>query len=338
MNKPKVGFYWCASCGGCEESVVDLAEDILAVAEAIEIVLWPVAMDFKRSDVEAMEDGEMAVCFINGAIRTSEQVEMAELLRRKAQLIVAFGSCAHLGGIPGLANLFDRKSIFDRAYVESQSTVNPEGTFPQEVTRLNGHTVTLPRFYDTVRTLGQTIPVDYTIPGCPPPVKLFQAAVEAVLSGNLPPKGTVLAPDVALCEECPRKATKPDRLSIKELKRPHLVIADSEVCLLAQGLMCLGPATRSGCGAVCTTGNMPCTGCLGPTTRVADFGAKALSGLASVVEGEDDATIESAMEVLVDPVGTFYRYSLPGSLLHRKVRVPENTDARESELAGGVKP
>jgi F420-non-reducing hydrogenase small subunit len=73
MSKPKVGFYWCASCGGCEEAVVDLAEGILPVVEAVDIVFWPVALDFKREDVEKMKDGEMAVCFINGAIRSSEQ-------------------------------------------------------------------------------------------------------------------------------------------------------------------------------------------------------------------------------------------------------------------------
>jgi F420-non-reducing hydrogenase small subunit len=82
MSKPKVGFYWCASCGGCEEAVVDLAEDVLKVVEAVDIVFWPVALDFKRSDVEAMKDGELAACFVNGAIRTSEQEEMAELLRK----------------------------------------------------------------------------------------------------------------------------------------------------------------------------------------------------------------------------------------------------------------
>ena len=73
MAKPLVAFYWCASCGGCEEAVVDLAEDILKVVDAVDIRLWPVAMDFKRSDVEAMKDKSIAVSFINGAIRTEAQ-------------------------------------------------------------------------------------------------------------------------------------------------------------------------------------------------------------------------------------------------------------------------
>ncbi len=104
LAKPKIAFYWCASCGGCEEAIVDLAENILKVVEAVEFVLWPVAMDFKIKDVEALKDGEIAVSFINGGIRTGEQEHIAKLLRKKSGLVVAYGACAHLGGIPGLAN------------------------------------------------------------------------------------------------------------------------------------------------------------------------------------------------------------------------------------------
>ena len=99
-EKPKVAFYWCSSCGGCEEAVVDLAEKILDVVAAVDIVFWPVALDFKKADVEAMEDGSILAAFVNGAIRTTEQEEMAHLLRRKAKVLVAFGSCAHLGRHP----------------------------------------------------------------------------------------------------------------------------------------------------------------------------------------------------------------------------------------------
>ena len=71
MSKPKVAFYWCASCGGCEEAVVDLDEAVLKVVEAVDIVLWPVALDFKREDVEALPDGGLAACFINEIGRAS---------------------------------------------------------------------------------------------------------------------------------------------------------------------------------------------------------------------------------------------------------------------------
>ncbi|HSW50578.1 MAG TPA: F420-nonreducing hydrogenase [Bryobacteraceae bacterium] len=316
--KPKVAFYWCASCGGCEEAVVDLAEGILDVAAAIEIVMWPVAMDFKRKDIEAVEDGSIVATFLNGAIRSTEQEEMARLLRRKSQFMIAFGACAQLGGIPGLANLWDRKSIFQRVYSEVGSVVNPEGVVPQVNHVDNGRHVHLPGFYDTVKTLEQVVDVDYLVPGCPPTPDLLKQAVEALLGGKLPPKGTVLAPDRALCDECPRKETKPDKLSIAEFKRPHQVLIDQEKCLLAQGLLCIGPATRGGCGTRCIQGNMPCTGCFGPTSRVRDFGAKAMSGLASLLEAKDDEGVIEAVGSIPDPVGSFYRYSLPASLLVRK--------------------
>jgi F420-non-reducing hydrogenase small subunit len=280
--------------------------------------MWPVAMDFKRKDIEAMDDGSIVVTFLNGAIRTTEQEEMAHILRRKSKFMIAFGACAQLGGIPGLANMSNRKDIFQRVYSDVPTTVNAEGTLPLVSCKDNGRAVSLPGFYDTVKTLAQTVDVDYCIPGCPPTPDLLKQAVGALLAGELPPKGSVLAPDRALCDECPRKDTKPEKLSITEFKRPHQILIDHELCLLAQGLLCMGPATRTSCGARCIQGNMPCTGCFGPTSRVKDFGGKALSAMASLLEAKDDAEILKAIESIPDPVGTFYRYSLPDSLLVRK--------------------
>lgn len=315
MSKPKVGFYWCASCGGCEEAVVDLAGDILSVVQAVDIVFWPCAMDFKREDVEAMADGELAVCFINGAIRTSEQLEMAELLRRKAQVVVAFGSCAHLGGIPGLANLYDRESILATSYDTRPSVDNPHRMRPQAEYQVPEGTVTLPTLDEQVKSLDQVVPVEFYLPGCPPPVKLIIGAVTAILEGTLPPVGSTLAPNMALCHDCPRKDTKPEKMLVTEFKRPHQVLIDPEKCILAQGLLCLGPDTRCGCDSACIRGNMPCTGCLGPLDHVKDYGANALSAIASNLDAGDDAAIEAGLTEVPDPAGTFNRYSLPSSLL-----------------------
>ena len=146
-DKPKVAFFWCASCGGCEEAVVDLAEDILKVVEAVDIVLWPVALDFKKKDIEAMADGSIAVAFINGAIRMSEQEEWVHLLRKKAQMVVAFGACAHLGGIPGLANFTNKAEIFETCYGTNPSLDNAGGVTPQESSVQDTNTLHLPRFW-----------------------------------------------------------------------------------------------------------------------------------------------------------------------------------------------
>ncbi len=314
--KPKVAFYWCAACGGCEEAVVDLGEAILDVVAAVDIVLWPVALDFKKTDIEALEDGSIAAAFINGAIRNSEQEEWAHLLRRKAQVVIAFGSCAQLGGIPGLANFHNRAAIFKTAYQECPTLTTTQEPLTRH--QSNGHTVTLPEFWDTVRSLDQVIPVDYYIPGCPPTPALLAEAVQALLAGKLPEPGAVLAPDYALCTDCPRKDSKPEKLAIKEFHRPHQIAIDQDTCLLAQGLVCLGAVTRAGCGARCIEGNMPCTGCFGPTSRVRDYGAKALSGIASLAASNDEEEIGAILGRIPDPAGTFYRYSLPVSLLQRR--------------------
>lgn len=317
MAKPKVAFYWAASCGGCEEAVVDLGADLLDVVEAVEIVFWPAAFDFKRSDVEAMADGEIAVSFINGAVRTGEQKEMVKLLRQKSGLVVAFGTCAHLGGIPGLANFWDRKSILNRAYKEAPSVVNPEGVLPETRTVAPEGKLALPEFFNTVLTLGQVVLVDYYLPGCAPPADLILQALKAILEGNLPAKGSVLAPDKQLCDTCPRRDSKPEKILVKEFKRVHELKTDTEKCFLVDGIICMGSATRSGCGERCIKANMPCLGCFGPTAPVLDQGAKLLSALASIMDAKDEDEARRIADTIADPAGMFYMYSMPASLLHR---------------------
>src|SRR5512136_636709 len=131
MAKLKLASYWASACGGCDVAILDTHEKILDIAAAADILLWPIALDFKYSDVEAMPDGHIDVTLFHGAIRNSENEHLARLLRAKSKVLVAFGTCAHLGGIPALANLFDRKQIFKRVYHDSPSTVNPEKTCPQ---------------------------------------------------------------------------------------------------------------------------------------------------------------------------------------------------------------
>jgi F420-non-reducing hydrogenase small subunit len=324
MPKLKAAIYWCSSCGGCDESIVDLGERILAVREAVDFVFWPCALDPKRSDVEALADGEIAFSLISGAVRTSEQEEMAKLLRQKSKVVVAFGSCACTGGIPALANLKSKREIFDRAYLESPTNVNPEGILPVEHSRtVDGYPMELPAFYETVYKLDDVIDVDYYLPGCSPNGDMVYNALVAILEGKLPPKGSVLLPDIALCTSCDRNATKPDNLTIAGFHRLIHVQADPAQCFLNQGLLCMGPATRSGCGFPCVQGNMPCTGCMGPVGGT-DQGARMLSALGGIIEGETEDQIAKVLDDIPDPAGTFYRYSMSSSLLgsHRKDITP----------------
>ncbi|MCX7044960.1 MAG: oxidoreductase [Candidatus Sumerlaeota bacterium] len=318
MAKPKVAFYWCASCGGCEETVVDLAEDILKVVAAVDIALWPVALDFKLKDVQAWKPGEVTVAFINGAVRLSEQYEWVKLLREKCPLVVAFGSCAHLGGIPGLANATTREEILANKYHRAPTLDNPGGVEPQTHIQVDGYDLELPVFWKDVKPLDAVIDVDYYLPGCPPPSSLVASAVGAILEGKLPPKGSVLAPEKSLCESCPLNKTKPETLTIKEFKRVATSTPEAEKCFLAQGYVCLGPATRSGCGERCIHGNMPCRGCFGPTPGALDMGTKMLSALGTLGEADTEEKSKVLADTMADPLGTLYRFSLPASLLKRR--------------------
>ena len=321
-EKLKFGFYWAASCGGCEIAVLDVNEKILNVVEHADILFWPVALDTKYDDVRAMPDQHIDVCFFNGSIRNSEAKEIAHLLRKKSKVLVAFGSCAHHGCIPGLANLHNRREVFQAAYHNEPSLDESAGTEPKTRSTVQEGELTLPEFFDHVFPLDRVVDVDYYLPGCPPPVPLILDAVTAIFERRLPEKGTVLAPVKALCDECVRNTHVAKRMP--DVKRTWEVVADPIVCFLEQGIICMGPATRAGCQTRCINGNWPCTGCLGPTPEVRDQGAKMISALGSILMVDEEKEMgEGEMKTLLDkvkdPVGTFYMYGLASAGIdHRR--------------------
>ncbi len=320
-KKLQIAFYWAASCGGCEIAVLDIDEAILDVAAAADILFWPVAIDTKYKDVEAMKDNTIDVCFFNGAVRTSEQEHLANLLRKKSKILVAFGACSISGGIPGLANIANREEIFKTAYLDNPSTENPDKTIPKTSVKVKEGELTLPEFYDTVKTLDQVVDVDYYLPGCPPPPWLITDAIDAIIKNKLPPKGSVLAPMKSVCDEC--RFEKSEK-KIKSIKRIYELDKIEDKCFLEQGVICMGPATRAGCRGKCMEGNMPCTGCGGLLPNSLDQGASMISALASIlgVEGEEnmsDEEVDKLIEQVKDVVGTFYKYTLPASLINRRV-------------------
>ncbi len=278
--------------------MIDLGEDILKLVELADIIFWPVAIDFKYKDIEAMQDGEITATLINGAVRTGEQEEIAGMLRKKSKLVIAHGSCAHLGGVVGLANFYGSQELLNRAY--------------------GGKELKVSNFYGTVKTLGQVIEVDYYIPGCPPPAELIKNALMAILEDKLPAKGSVLAQDKALCDSCSRRDSRPDKLKVKKFKRIHKTEWDPAKCFLDQEIICLGPATRGGCKERCIKANMPCRGCFGPLDKTIDQGAKALSFLASIIDSCQEKEINKIAGSIADPAGLFYNYSLASSIFGGK--------------------
>ena len=132
QQKSKIAIYWLGACAGCDEAIVDLNQELLTIAESVEIVLWPVAMDMKYEQLHSLGEKEITLSILSGSVRNSDHKEMAELLRNKSQLVLALGTCACFGGSPGLANFTSREEIFNWVYRDAPTVVNPNNSFPQK--------------------------------------------------------------------------------------------------------------------------------------------------------------------------------------------------------------
>jgi len=330
-DKPKLAMYWAASCGGCEIAVVNLNEKILDVNANFDFMFCPCLLDTKYKDIEALPDKDILITLFNGAIRTDENEHIAHLLRKKSKIMIAFGSCSYEGCIPALANLYTRDDILRTVYLDNPSTTNPSGSIPTPQNKMPEGIITIPEFHNKVKTLAQVVDVDYFIPGCPPEPEqiwnVISTVIEILKEGKtLPPKGSILgAGRSSVCDECERK--KEDK-KIKRFYRTYEIIPDKEKCLLEQGIICMGIATRNGCGALCPKVNMPCTGCFGPPEEVLDQGAKMVAALGSIIdigdikglsEDEINKKIDSVIDAIPDLAGTFYKYSLADSILKGRI-------------------
>ncbi len=324
MKKINLAIALGATCAGCDVAILDLNEKILDVFDLVDFKFWPTAMDFKIDDLKQLKDGEVDVGIYHGSIRTTEDAEIAKILRKKSKVVVAFGACANFGGIPSLANMPYERSMFEVVYKDVPSMDNPEGTVPQTAITIDGTELTLPGIRKEADALDAIIDIDYFVPGCPPMVPLIEQVVEVLKvfasTGQLPPKGTVIADTKTLCEECGR--TKPEEISFKDFISPQEVQEiDPDLCLIPQGSICMGPATRAGCDGLCTKMNVGCRGCLGPTDKVKDHGLKMISALTSLldIDVEEDMSEEELQKVvdkIPDPLGTFYRFTYGKSLIY----------------------
>ncbi len=320
-EKPKFAMYWAAACGGCEIAVLNIHEKILDVDANFDVVFWPVAMDAKYKDVEAMEDGSILLTLFNGGIRSDENEHIARLLRKKSKILVAFGSCANEGCIPGLANFCNVGELVHTAF-NTVSTDNPHEIYPRISYDVPEGEIHIPKLLPILKTLDQVVDVDYYMPGCPPESHQIAAVIDLVVQvlqgkAQLPPKGSVIgAGNSTVCDECKRTRNVK---SIKSFERIWGIAPDPSLCLLEQGIPCNGPATRSGCTARCPAAGAQCIGCYGPAEGVVDYGARLIASFASVIESKDPAEIEHVLDGLVDPAGQFYRFNLAGSLLRAAV-------------------
>ena len=322
-SRPKLAVYWAAACGGCEVSLLNLHDRLLQLADHFDLVYCPCLIDTKTDSIRNLPDQTIDVTLFNGAIRSSENEEMAHLLRRLSRVLVAFGSCAHEGCVPGLSNLHSRAEHFRDIFLANPTLDNPGGLIPATASAPPWGELELPVFHDAVKTLSQAVPVDLVIPGCPPESHRIAELLE-LLAGSaaeLPAGAVTGSGESTVCNECPRQR---DGRKLAGFKRLHEVIPDPAWCLLEQGIVCRGVVTREGCGALCPQVNMPCSGCYGAPDGMEDQGAglvSALSGLlADPATADTPATEQTdqyrlAMSAVPDLAGTAYMYSLAASLL-----------------------
>ncbi|WP_201721845.1 oxidoreductase [Desulfotomaculum copahuensis] len=314
----KLAYLLAGGCGGCDMAVVDLSETLVDVLPQLEVVFWaPTVADVKYKDLEAMPDQSVDVGLVSGMVRLSEQEHMTRVMRQKCKVLVAYGACAALGGIPGMANLHTKEEIFQTAYFDTFSTDNPDGVTPQTKCLVDGkYELTLPEFYGRVRPLHQVVDVDYFIGGCPPHHSFVGQAIVAILEGKLPPPGSWITGGKAVCDVCSRNPGQQggERELITSVKRTVDGAPEEGKCLLQEGYICLGAVTQGDCGALCPKVNIPCRGCGGPIPGVKDFGLRAVSAIASSLADEE------LVDQIPSPVKLFYRYALPASMLGKKVK------------------
>lgn len=324
--RPRLAVLWTSGCGGCEAAFLDLGDRLLELERDFELVFFPMLVDRKREDLEGLGDGSIDVSLITGAIRSGEDLELARLLRRTSKTIVAFGACAQLGSVLALADLVPVAKMLRTIFGSDGSPTDlwrKRGGPPERREHLR-----LPELMPSVQAVEAVLEVDYSVPGCPPEAESLREFLETISEGlsgraELPPPQSVLgATETTVCEECPRQ--RPESL-VTRFVRPHHLAPEPATCLLDQGLVCSGPATRGGCGAPCLVAGAACRGCYGYPEGVMDQGARMLAALAALAEvggaGMDEDRLrrdaETILDTVVDPVGTLYRFSLARSLLAR---------------------
>jgi F420-non-reducing hydrogenase small subunit len=260
--------------------------------------------------VAAYPDGHIDVCFFNGGVRNSEQEEVARLLRRKARTLVAYGACAVGGGIPALANVTTPAEIFDRAYHANPSLDNPKGVEPVPLSDSPVGELEIPELYPAVLRLQDIVAVDYALPGCPPQADRVWEAIQAVATGAVPPRNAAVkvgCTNKTVCDECAREKRQ---VKLQAFRRHHQIRPEPGWCLLEQGLLCMGPATRGGCGALCLKADMLCEGCYGPPANTEDQATAMIGALGALAGAATEDRAKEMVAEVPDPIGSFYRFSL----------------------------
>lgn len=227
MEKPRISVHKFSSCDGCQLAFLNAGEDLLKLAELVEI------RHFLEAGL-ADEYAEVDVAFVEGSISTTDELTRIQRVRANSRFVVTLGACATSGGLQALRNLDESNQAWKHAIYARPEFI---------------HTL------DRAEPVRDHIEVDFEIWGCPVNGRQVLATVQQLLFGVQP-----LDPRDKVCMECKRQ---------------------NAVCVVVtQGQPCLGPVTRTGCGALCPRFGRDCYGCFGPAENSnTDAMSRRLEGL-----------------------------------------------------------
>lgn len=168
MRRPKVAFFDFACCEGCQLQVANMGNDLLDLLDVVDVVEFREVMSEKW-------DSDLDIAIVEGSITNLEARTRVKEIRDRAKVLIAYGSCATIGGINGIKNNFPLTDIRKIVYGNNYKF------FPTE----------------TVRPVHQVVKVDYFVNGCPVYIPEFVEVVKAALQ-DIP----YYVPDYAVCVQC----------------------------------------------------------------------------------------------------------------------------------------
>lgn len=173
MTKPRLAVWKFASCDGCQLSLLDCEDELLTLADAIEIANFPEASS-------AISDGPYDLSLVEGSITTAHDAERIQMVRAQSKFLVTIGACATAGGIQALKNFADVKDFIAAVYASPHYISTLESSTP-----ISAH-----------------VTVDYELHGCPINKAQLVEVISAYLAGRKP---SVAAHSV--CIECKQRGT-----------------------------------------------------------------------------------------------------------------------------------
>ena len=167
MSKPRFATVWLDGCSGCHMSLLDIDERLIALAGRVQVVWGPLvdAKEFPK-DVD--------ITLVEGAVSSEEDLHRIRTIRARTKLLISLGDCAVTGNVPAMRNNFGADAVLRRAYLENYTL---DAQIPREV---------IPALLPVTRPVHEVAPVDFFIPGCPPPADLIYSVLCDLLDGRTP--------------------------------------------------------------------------------------------------------------------------------------------------------